>query len=245
MTDFAATTLLLFVLIAVGYGLRRGSPRDERRREFLLIGTALLCTLANGLVVLGGLELGPRIPALADLQFNWIGKVAAIAATLLMMRALPRGTRAEFGLTLRQRAGSIQPAIVATAGICAYSWTIQAIFAGTSVISVERLFYQATLPGLDEEPFFRGLLLAILLRVFHDRRDLAGARIGGAGIAVTFLFAAGHGLRISGGAIHFSAVVFAVVGVLGFGLLWLRQRTDSLVFPVLAHNLVNVGNTFL
>jgi uncharacterized protein len=244
MTDFATTTLALFALIALVYSVRAGTPRDERTRGLMLIGIALLCTIANGLVVLGGLEVSRQLPVMSGLGFNWIGKALAVVATLLMMRAVRGASPAEFGLTLRQREGSIGPAILATVALCAFSWTIQAVFSGGSSVTAERLLYQATMPGLDEELFFRGLLLAILFPAFRDRWNAAGARIGGAGLAVTFLFAAGHGLRISGGTLHFSALVFAVVGVLGFGFLWLRQRSDSLVFPVLAHNLVNVGNTF-
>jgi uncharacterized protein len=161
------------------------------------------------------------------------------------MRLIPATRPIDFGLTLQQRQGSIQPAVVATIALCAFSWTIQAVFAGPTQITAERLLYQAFMPGLDEELFFRGLLLAIFLRAFGDRWKLGDATIGGAAIAVTFLFAAGHGLRVSWGTIEFSALVTAVVAVLGFGLVWLRERTGSLVFPVLAHNLINVGNTFV
>ncbi len=90
----------------------------------------------------------------------------------------------------------------------------------------------------------RGLLLALLLRGFAERWNLWGAPMGPAAVSITFLFAAGHGLRIVEGSLFFDPLNFAVTGTLGFGLLWLRQRTGSLAAPVLVHNLLNVGSSF-
>jgi len=47
---------------------------------------------------------------------------------------------------------------------------------------------------LDEELFWRGLLLALLTRAFGPSREVGHASFGVAEIAVTLLFAAGHSL---------------------------------------------------
>lgn len=208
------------------------------------LATALACVFLYWVAVVGGSEVQGMIPALADLKWNWVGKIVAIAATLLLIRFMPGVDARSAGLTWRQRAGSLVPVLVCTALMCALAWGAEAYAADGSDLSPERLLYQATMPGIDEELFFRGLLLALLLKVFDERWSLAGAPIGPAAAAITFFFAAGHGLAVVDGTLHFDGFAFAITGALGFGLLWLRQRTGSLVAPVLVHNLLNVGSSF-
>ena len=147
-------------------------------------------------------------------------------------------------MTLRQRAGSLPGVIVCTVLMCALAWGSEIVAADGTDLSFERLAFQATMPGLDEELFFRGLLLALLLKAFDERWSLFGAPVGPAAAAITFFFAAGHGLAVANGALHFDLASFLITGALGFGLLWLRQRTGSLVAPILVHNLLNVGSSF-
>jgi len=64
-------------------------------------------------------------------------------------------------------------------------------------VTVEKWLFEATMPGLDEELFWRGLLLALLTRSFGAGKELARATFGPAEIAITLLFAAAHGLRFS------------------------------------------------
>lgn len=169
--------------------------------------------------------------------------MAGLAVGLLIIAIMRLGA-SESGLTLRQRAGSVIPALVVTCALCAFSWGEEYLEHNGTDTSVERIAFQATLPGLDEETLYRGLLLALLLRSFDERWTLAKAPFGPASISTIFLFAAAHGWRVYQGAVHFDAVVFAVTGTIGAGLVWLRQRTGSLVFPILAHNLINVGDSF-
>ncbi len=209
------------------------------------IATAIALLLVYWVIIVAGAEVQGLLPFAASLKWNWAGKIVAICGTLVMMLAVRRGTLAEFGLTLRQRPGAVIPALVVTAAICALSWGAEAWVNDGTDTSLERLLFQATMPGIDEELFMRGLLLGMFMRAFSDRWTLAGAPVGPSIVAVTFLFAAGHSLAFAGGTLHFDAVAFALTGAIGFGLAWLRLRTGSLVAPILAHNLVNVGNSFL
>ena len=208
------------------------------------LGTALACVFLYWVAVVGGSELQALIPALETLEWNWAGKLTAIAATLLLIVIMPGVDAKAAGLTLHQRAGSLPGVIVCTLLMCALAWGTEMLAVDGTDLSPERLAYQATMPGLDEELFFRGLLLALLLKAFDERWTLAGAPVGPAAAAITFFFAAGHGLAGANGSLHFDLASFAVTGALGFGLLWLRQRTGSLVAPVLVHNLLNVGSSF-
>ena len=58
-------------------------------------------------------------------------------------------------------------------------------------------------------------------------------------LALCLVFAAGHGLMFIQQQIHFDPFSFGYTGFVGAGLLWTRQRTGSLLLPVLTHNIVN------
>lgn len=199
-------------------------------------------------VVLGG-ALVPLEPMFGELQMNWGGKVAAIIASLVMAAAILIGTRtvslADMGITLRRRPGSLLPAILATALMAGALVGLNVLVADGRELGAEHLLYQSTMPGLDEELFFRGLLLAVLARaVTSGHRSILGAPISWAGVVVTVLFGLGHSLFWNAGSIVFDAPSFIVTGTLGLGLLWIRERTGSVIPALLAHNFINVAAAF-
>lgn len=219
------------------------SGRARVRPWWLLV--ALLCVTADWLVLMTGKHLQTTWPLLADLglRYNWVGK---ILCTLIMVAAVA-GTglsRREVGLTLRQAPGSVRPALAMTALLCALSWFAQAAMGNGPDLSLERLLYQATLPGIEEELFFRGVLFAVMMRAFAQDAGEPSTRVGIAGWIVTFVFGAGHGFAVSGGAIQFEAVAIVATGLIGLALMWMRQRTGSLLLPLLAHNAINFGSSF-
>jgi hypothetical protein len=244
MLDFILTIAATYAVFAVLVAATPpGAERGLLRRQALL-WLAAAASLAGGLVVLGGLAVQTRVLGDGVLEWNWTGKAAAIVLTLAMMGRLPGATRAEFGLTLRWTPGSVVPVSLVAAGLCSFSWGLQALLTEAEPVAVERLAYQALMPGLDEELFFRGLLLAVFLRIFPDPERSGPAPIGWAALCVTALFAIGHGLRITPDGIQGSAVVLAVTGLIGLGLLWIRRRSGTLIAPLFVHNLINLGNGF-
>jgi hypothetical protein len=240
--DLIASILLTMAgATALALAARFVVRQPVRVRPF---ATALILLVLYWVVVVFGAEAQNAIPALSRLKWNWVGKIITATATLSAIVLLPGVTRAEAGLTLRQAPRSLLPALVCLALVCALSWGAEAWANDGRSLSLERLAFQATMPGLDEEPFFRGLFLVFLMRAFDERGRLFGAPVGPAAVVVTFIFAAGHGLAVHDGRLSVDWASFALTGAIGFGLLWIRQRTGSLLLPVLAHNLVNVGNSF-
>ena len=201
---------------------------DPKRRwtwALLFLGLLALDDLATIL---------PRfVPALriAGADWNWSGKIASIVWAALFV-ALGPLTRAEVGMVLRQRAGSLGPALLATLGLTAASFCIGLAFGG-GVFDRETLAFQLTMPGLAEELVYRGVFIGVLHRALPTR--------GWAPVVVTAVaFGLWHGVGVAEGSFSFDwlSASFPFLGGLAYG--WLRERTDSIVFPILAHNL---GNT--
>ncbi len=183
------------------------------------------------------------------LQWNWGGKIASIAMTVAVFAVLAMTTksvsRESAGFTLRQNPGSVVPALIATVLLAASGIGLEFLGADGPSMDPERLAYQATMPGLDEEPFFRGVFLAVLAAALPSRGlSLLRARITGAGLLMTLLFGLGHGVGIEDGKPFISWIYIVVTGYLGFGLLWIRERTGSVLLPILAHNLINFSGSF-
>lgn len=226
-------------LLALGVRFLLREPVNFRAFAF-----ALLALLFYWAAVVLGAEFQDAIPGLAGLKWNWIGKIVTTAAVLIAIAVIPSVTAEDVGLRLRPRPGSVGPALIGLALVCALSWCMEIRANDGRDLSAERLAFQTLMPGLDEELFFRGLFLALLTQAFRERWSLFGAALGPTAAVVTFIFAAGHGLGVADGAIQFDAEAFALTGALGFGLLWIRQRTGSVLPAIAAHNLINVGNSF-
>ena len=108
---------------------------------------------------------------------------------------------------------------------------------------LETIVFQWTMPGLDEELFYRGVLLLAMNEAFAPRVNILGARIGYGGLLTSVLFGLAHGVSYGAGGFSFDPMFFALTGGPSLLLLWLREKTGSLVLSVIAHNIANGAST--
>lgn len=242
MTDLALTFALHFVLFGAGCIVLRLFGKPARWTP-VLAGWA--CIAAYWIASIAGHLLQGAIPLTAGLHWNWLGKVCVVAAAAAILYLSPSLSRQEVGLTWQQRRGSFGPAVLMIVAMCALAWIDAAATGIARDLSPERLLFQGIMPGLDEEFVFRGLVLVFFVRAFGPGPVVAGARFGVAETMISLIFGAAHGLHIAHGALAVDWHTVAVTGALGAGLMWLRQRTGSLVIPVIAHNILNFGTSFI
>ncbi|HEY1631586.1 MAG TPA: CPBP family intramembrane glutamic endopeptidase [Rhizomicrobium sp.] len=222
----------------------------------LILALPGLATPARKLVVvivlLGCLDVAATMLPIIykPLQFpgvhwNWAGKLfdlAAMSAVAIVLMATKTFSAPDLGLTLRQAPGTgravlfvMLPWLVFVAAITA------TMFGEATPSSHETLLYEATMPGLAEELFWRGILLALFDRLYTGRFTLWGAEIGYGVFATTFLFGLVHALAFDDHmAIQFAPLGGLMAAVSGFLLAWLRTRSKSLVLPVIMHNATNL-----
>ena len=243
MLDMISTIALhSFLIILFAAALHFGSGRAVAPKA-LAMGIGIFATYF--LAVMAMQDVQGNLAFMDGLKFNWSGKVLAICLTLAMMKLVPQSSATEMGLTFRQNTGSLLPSMAVVFALCAFAWGISWALGGGREPTAERLIYQATMPGLDEELFFRGLLFAVFLRAFPTSSPDSPKGYWPAATVATFLFAAGHALLFNKGALAFDPMFLAYSALLGFGFLWIRLRTGSLLIPVLAHNILNFGNSFI
>ncbi len=189
------------------------------------------------------------LPVLGN-QWNWSGKLLSIATTAVVSVLLLAfgGFRArDLGLTFHQAPGTGRAILF---GIVPFlilvGYLVWKMSPPSPAPGPETLGYQASLPGLDEEFFFRGVLLAIFDRMFPPKWTVLGARLGYGALAISIVFGVGHVFVLDKALqphVFIAEGIFATI--MGLVLVWIRARTQSLVLPVLTHNAVNLLNYFV
>ncbi len=198
--------------------------------------------VAAGLVVINDALLTNFYGALPYLfgasDWNWQGKLLALAATLAIASHPAFGWRRS-GLTLKQNAGSLRAAVPVAALYCLFFLALAFSFPNEPA-SGETLAFQLSMPGLEEEPLYRGILLLALNEAFRGRIRLLGIDWGWGALLSCTLFGLAHALSYSAGdGFRFDAITMALTAIPSFLAVWLRERTGSLLLPVAVHNFGN------
>lgn len=226
--------ILGVVALLLGAGVVLGALLPGRMSLPWLLAAALL-VLLNDLMLTNGYGLFPSLPLGGD--WNWQGKILALAASLVVI-ALPGFGRRETGLTVVQAPGSLKPALPVV-GFYVGLFLILALIFPNEGLSVEALAFQLTMPGLEEEVFYRGVLLVALGRAFAGRVRVLGVDWGLGAILSCVLFGLAHAFGFSDGEFSFDPLTMGLTAVPSLIALWLALKTRSLVLPVLLHNFGN------
>lgn len=222
---------VLVLLLALG-GVVGCIDRRRFAPHWLLVGALLVAINDLLLTRVYGL-----LPDLIGGTWNWEGKFLALLATLVIAATPAFGWRRIF-LTLSQEPGSIKAALPVAMLYCSFFLIVAMAFPG-SQFNAEEIAFQLTMPGLEEESFYRGVLLFALNRAFLGRVRFLGVDWGWGAVLSCFLFGMGHAFNFSQGSFHFDPITFAFTAVPSIIAVWLCLRTRSLLLPVTVHNFGN------
>lgn len=227
---------IVALLLAAGGAIALLGGRGAVSFRWLLV--------AAGLVLLNDALLTRAYRLLPDLiggDWNWQGKILALLATLAIAALPAFGWRAS-GLTLRQ-ADLKAPLVVA--GLYALLFVGLALAFKSDPATPETMTFQLTMPGLEEEAFYRGLLLLALDRAFTGRARLLGVDWSWGAVLSCALFGLAHAFGISKGEVSFEPLYFALTAGPSLIGVWVRLRTGSILLPILMHNIGNAASLFL
>ena len=234
-------TVFLSALILLGAALLRG-----RVRWVWLLPIPAIAFIAKLLMFEAGAgTFGDWIPG----RYNWEGKVAALVCWVGVIAVFFRNNLATVGLTLRQNGPfrTIALGVAALTAIATALWSVF-YFPGVKSEPLPDILYQATMPTIEEELWFRGVLLAMLTLGFTSRNaqqpSIAGVVL--AAVIVSLQFWGVHSIGTDGQRGFVFHVWFnPVAGI--YGLLWVivRLGTGSLVLPMLLHTWANTAGYIL
>ena len=194
------------------------------------------------------LTFGLHMQSGSLLQWNWLGKLLSILFGLLVILYIKKYRSelplSQLGFTIRQSARSVIWVSVVFGVYMAIG-----VFGSTLSMpknTVETLLFQATMPGIDEELFYRGILLFLLSRGAYSKSvRFLGARWDIACLLIIILFGLIHGLTYEKGELNLNTGYALGTAITGTLFLWSRLITGSLLLPVIVHNLFNVIVQFI
>ena len=199
----------------------------------------------NTLIILSSrftsLQLVPNHVWEGFLVCGWSGKLYSTlfaSALLLLCRRLI--TREELGVAFRQNKGSLIPACLVIFALATWAGLV-GIASPKGKPDLQTLLYLAIMPGLNEELIYRGYLLAILDRIMLARFKLLAAPAGWGVIITSLMFGLLHGFWLDQNlVVHLEAIALRNAAFSGLIFAWLRERTGSLLMPVIAHGVEDV-----
>jgi membrane protease YdiL (CAAX protease family) len=228
---------LPFVVVAV-WAARR------RRRDVSVRGLVLLAVFFFVSLALTRLE-----PVWTFVKSPWQAMILEAACALAFIVVTCSVSRA--GLTLRISARAWRDSAVAT-GLLLLFVVVRSLLirllgigdvgqVGTSSIALEYLLYQLTMPGIAEELSYRGAIQPGLNESLGRPWKFLGAQVGWGWVITSLVFWAPHAFRVDPQmhlSLYWPTLTMQLIAGVVFG--WMRERTGSVVPPMLAHNLVNV-----
>ncbi len=231
MNGLIGITGVLAILMILGASI---GLLDRKNFSFAwLLAAALLVALNDALLTRSYGMLSDLIGG----DWNWQGKLLALGATLVVA-ALPAFGWVRCGIRVAQQPGSLKAAIPVVALYCAFFLLLALVFPGEKS-TTEEVAFQLTMPGFEEEPFYRGVLLLALDNAFRGRKRFAGVDWGWGAFLSCVLFGLAHAFSFSNGSFSFDAITMILTGMPALLAIWLRLRTGSLLLPVLLHNFGN------
>ncbi|WP_410209089.1 CPBP family intramembrane glutamic endopeptidase [Aquirhabdus sp.] len=181
------------------------------------------------------------------LEWNWLGKITSIGTLCLIYFALPQHIKNNVGLWQWPHPPEWSSTLLVSIFTLFFFVTCSALIPliishQCAKPSVETILFEATLPGIDEELLFRGILLTTLTAAFGKPWKIAGIAIGWGAIPIVIIFGLAHGIEVanSGAPFLLSTLVSVITGIMGALLLWIKERTGSIWIAVIIHNLANV-----
>ncbi len=233
MNLFIEPILSAFVLVLIlGFALYKTQSRNLALAALFLTLFALDYTFTR---LFGVYD----ILAISGSNWNWSGKLLSFSWAFLFMHFSFLSYR-EVGFTFKQRAGSLQSAIIITAGIIIFSLFIGFALTDDMNFNYETMLFYLTMPGFTEEMVYRGVLLALLHRIFTLKND--GSYNWWPAVIATLAFTLMHPFfELNGWNIQFNYANLMLPLLGGAAFVWLREHTGSLLFPMIAHNASNTS----
>lgn len=175
----------------------------------------------------------------------WSGKLYSIVFVLISIIPLRKIiTPSEIGLTFRQNDKSIRFSLIFIFIFFIVASTL-GLLSGKASFDSETLLFMAIMPGLNEELIYRGLLLGLMNKIFKNKFRIVKTNFGWGAIITSLVFGILHGFQISDNfQLQFDFFTILITGIYGFIFALIRERSGSLVFPVIAHSAADFFNYF-
>ena len=167
-------------------------------------------------------------------NWNWDGKIYGLACGIVLYFLFRRQFSDNNFFTIKQNKEGLRSALkVALAVMCI---SLLGGIVNDNEFNLETLLFQISMPGIDEEIMYRGVLLGLMCSALRTGN---AAWRNPAIIINAILFGLVHALSLSDGALQINAMNFVWTGIIGYSFGYITIKTRSILIPMLTHNLYN------
>ena len=173
-------------------------------------------------------------------SWNWDGKIYGVACGVAMYFIFRREFAENNFFTLKQNKAGLRSVLKVVAAIICIA--ILGGLVNENEFKLETLLFQISMPGIDEEIMYRGVLLGLMCSALR----MGGAAWRNPAIIINgILFGLVHALSLSNGTLQVNPMNFVWTGLLGYSFGYITIKTRSILIPMLTHNLYNFSLNLL
>lgn len=171
-----------------------------------------------------------------DSRWNWTGKTLGILFGVICYFAFKKYFAENDFFTFSQNKENFKKTLIVA--ICVViAATMIGLLYPSSPFNLETLAFQLTMPGIDEEIMYRGILLGLLATALRENIPFLGNP---AVLLTAILFGLTHALTISKDfSISFEPIYFLHTGLGGYILGWMTVKSRSILLATLSHGFGN------
>ncbi len=172
--------------------------------------------------------------------WNWAGKSYSILGSILFLTFYRKFELKDYFLTHKQDSGFVKKGMLVIVGILTTKILLAYFVIPKKEWDLETVLYQFSMPGIDEEIAYRGIMLGILMKVLKSKN----AFFNGPVFVTAILFGLAHGFSLSNDyEILFAALPFLRTMIHGLIWGWITIKSGSIVLALVSHGFGNgVGN---
>lgn len=176
-------------------------------------------------------------------NWNWTGKFFAISGSILFLLVYRKFELKDYFLILKQNNDFLKYGLLTLLSIFIIKGLFNYIYLSSTDWNTEAILFQATMPGLDEEIAFRGIMLGLLTKILKP----TSKSIFHPAIYVTaLLFGMGHGLFLNDACeLTFNISSFLITTVLGIVWAWITIKSGSILLALISHNIGNITSQII
>jgi len=214
--------------------------KEKTKINFLRIFVLVFCYVIYQII-----EVLPKINSTFDIiksNWNWDGKIYGTILGIVFYFLFRKLFQENNFFTLKQNKENPKSALIGAIIVVLLSSIVWFIF-GKSKFDFETLCFQISIPGIDEEIFFRGLLLGLLATALKSKISFLGNP---SVLLIAILFGFMHALKINkSNSISFDLIYFLQTGFAGYIWGWITIKSRSILLAILSHNFSNFFGTLL
>lgn len=240
-TIFLESILYILIIIPIVFF----SLKDKKKETYVILTAFIVYFLLHNAILFLPIEFKYLQPF--NSSWNWAGKIYSIFGSILFLCLYRKFELKDYFLTFKQDGIFLKKGILIIVIYITFEVVVMALLNYNNKWSLDTILFQLTMPGIDEEIAFRGIMLGLLTKVLSSKIEIfAKININPVILITAILFGLSHSLFLSDSfEITFHYYPFFRTALIGYLYGWLTIKSGSILLALITHNLTNTFTTIV